>query len=127
MIHLFISPLFKVIFYYQSNLIFNFRKFTSHILKIISNICNNQRFTDAHTCYKVFDRELFSKLDLREIGFTFYPKITTKISFMNIKIQEVPISYKNRSLRAGKKIRFIDAIRTLVTILKYKFFNNNNT
>jgi len=78
MIHLFISPLFKVIFYYQSNLIFNFRKFTSHILKIISNICNNQRFTDAHTCYKVFDREIFSKLVLGKNDFTFYPKITKK-------------------------------------------------
>ena len=41
---------------------------------------------------------------------------------LNEEILEVPISYKGRTLEEGKKIQFYDAIRALITILKYKYF-----
>ena len=34
----------------------------------------------------------------------------------------MPISYKGRTVEEGKKISFYDAIRALITILKYKYF-----
>ena len=60
---------------------------------------------------------------MKENDFAFCPEVNTKISLMNEKIKEFPISYKGRTIKEGKKIKFSDAIRALVTILKYKYLN----
>ncbi len=108
--------------YFSGIFLSHFRTFGNHVLTIISNFLNNQNLTDAHTCYKVFKKEIFLKLNLQENDFAFCPEVTTKISILDKKIKEIPISYKGRSVDEGKKIRFYDAIRALLTILKYRFF-----
>ena len=108
---------------YNDNLfISNFRTFGNHVLTIISNLFNNQKLTDAHTCYKIFTNDIFIKLDLQENDFAFCPEVTTKISLLNEQIKEVPISFKGRTVSEGKKIQFYDAVRALITILKYRYF-----
>lgn len=108
---------------YNSDLfISNFRTLGNHVLTIISNFLNNQNLTDAHTCYKVFKFDIFMQLNLQENDFAFCPEVTTKISLLNEKIKEVPISFKGRTVGEGKKIQFYDAIRALITILKYRYF-----
>ena len=37
------------------------------------------------------------------------------------KILEVPINYKGRSYHRGKKITWLDGIKTLFTLFKYRF------
>jgi len=98
-----------------------FRVFGNYLLTKFSNLINNQNLTDAHTCYKVFHKNVFNKIDLIEKGFSFCPEVTTKLSNLKVNILEVPISYFGRNYKDGKKIRFIDAFRALFTILKYKF------
>jgi hypothetical protein len=98
------------------------RIFFNHLLSIISNILNNQNLTDAHTCYKVFDSDLFKNINLKEKNFNFCPEITTKIGLKKIKIKELPISYQGRSYKEGKKIRYIDGIKAIKTLFKYRFF-----
>ena len=108
--------------YNNDMFISNFTTFGNHVLTIISNFLNNQKLTDAHTCYKVFKSDIFMKLNLQENDYAFCPEVTTKISLLNESIKEVPISYKGRTVAEGKKIQFYDAIRALITILKYKYF-----
>jgi len=96
------------------------RVFGNHFLTIISNYLNNQKLTDAHTCYKVFEKEVFDKITLEENDFAFCPEVTTKISKLGYKIIEVPINYNGRSYKEGKKIKFIDAFRALITLVKYR-------
>ena len=91
-------------------------------LTFVSNIINNQKLTDAHTCYKLFRSDLFKKINLKEKGFAFCPEITTKISNKNIKIHEIPINYKGRTYQEGKKISSIDAIEALLCLFRYKKF-----
>jgi glycosyltransferase involved in cell wall biosynthesis len=110
--------------YFDANFISSFRVFGNHMLTIFSNIVNKQNLTDAHTCYKVFHKSIFKKLNLNENSFNFCPEVTTKISNMNINIIEVPIKYKGRDYNEGKKINFIDAFYAVFTILRYKFFKN---
>lgn len=110
--------------YGNNNFISNFRIFGNHVLTILSNLFNNQQLTDAHTCYKVFKKETFLKLNLKENDFAFCPEVNTKISLLNEKIIELPISYKGRSVQEGKKIRFKDALKALLTIIKYKYLKN---
>ena len=130
LIHLLISKNLMVIYgsrvlnknRYDNEFISNFRTFGNQVLTLISNLLNNQRLTDAHTCYKVFTSKIFFKLKLKEDDFAFCPEVNTKLSLMNVEIFEEPISYKGRTVKEGKKINFYDAIRALYTIIKYRLF-----
>ena len=104
----------------NNDFISKFRIFGNYLLTSISNFLNKQRLTDAHTCYKVFKRDVFLNIKLKEKGFNFCPEVTTKISNLKIEILEVPISYKGRTEVEGKKIRFYHAIEAFLTIVKYK-------
>ena len=98
-----------------------FRIFFNHILTLFSNLVNFQNLTDAHTCYKVFNKSVLNRFKLEHNDFSFCPEITTKISNNKIKIKEIPIYYKGRNYKEGKKIRFIDGLIALYTIIKFKF------
>ena len=110
--------------YKNNNFSKSFRVLGNFILTLISNFINNQNLTDAHTCYKVFDSYLFKKISLKQSDFSFCAEVTTKLSLMNIKILEIPIRYKGRSYKDGKKISFSDAFKTFYTLIKYRFFRN---
>ena len=75
--------------YNVSSTFFYLTVFANHFLTFLSNILNQQKLTDAHTCYKVFDVNVFRKIVLKEDDFSFCPEITTKISNMKIEISEV--------------------------------------
>ena len=98
----------------------NFRVFANQVLTIYSNLFNNQKLTDAHTCYKLVRSDLFKKIKLIENDFAFCPELTTKISNKKIPIIEIPISYNGRSYKEGKKISLPDAFRALYVVAKYK-------
>ena len=91
-------------------------------LTFLSSKINNQKLTDAHTCYKLFDSALFKSIHLKENDFSFCPEITTKLSNRNITIKEVPINYKGRTYDDGKKIKSSDGLKAIFVLLKYKFF-----
>lgn len=97
------------------------RIFFNHILTIISNLLNNQKLTDAHTCYKMFVSDIFLKIKLNENDFSFCPEITTKIGLKKIKIKETSIKYKGRNYDEGKKIRLVDGLKAIITLFKYRF------
>ena len=102
----------------------------SHSLRILgnifltklSNLLNKQKLTDAHTCYKMFESDLFKKIELQENGFSFCPEITTKISLLNIDIKEIAINYDGRSYGQGKKIVASDGLKAIWTLIKYRYF-----
>ena len=98
------------------------RIFYNHMLTLLSNIINNQKLTDAHTCYKMFSSKIFLNIQLKEKDFSFCPEITTKIALINEKIKEVPIKYNGRSYEEGKKINFFDGLKAILTLFKYRFF-----
>ena len=89
----------------------------------LSNIINDQNLTDAHTCYKVLKKEIFKKINLKEKDFAFCPEVTTKLSLMKKKIQEVPINYSGRTYAEGKKIVAFDGVRAILTLIKYRYFD----
>lgn len=98
------------------------RIFFNHVLTLFSNFLNNQNLTDAHTCYKIFPAKIFKKLQLIENDFAFCPEVTTKLSKMGVKILELPITYKGRTVKQGKKIGIFDGFRALYVLAKYNFF-----
>jgi len=98
------------------------RIFYNHALTILSNILNNQNLTDAHTCYKMFNVNIFKKIKLKENDFSFCPEITTKVGLLKLAIKEIPIKYNGRNYSEGKKIKFTDGVKAVITLFKYRFF-----
>lgn len=111
--------------YLQDNFTSLYRIFFNHFLTFLSNLLNKQSLTDAHTCYKVFSRDIFDSINLEENDFSFCPEVTTKLALRNIKIKEVPINYYGRDYKEGKKIKAFDGLKAIFVLLKYRFTKKN--
>tara|TARA_Y100000389_G_C17296462_1_gene430744 strand:+ start:109 stop:801 length:693 start_codon:yes stop_codon:yes gene_type:complete len=107
--------------YNSNNFTSLYRIFFNHMLTLLSNFLNNQKLTDAHTCYKVFDAKLFKKLKLIENDFAFCPEVTSKVSRLGEFIIERKITYRGRTSEEGKKIGIFDGFRAIYVLLKNKF------
>jgi len=77
--------------------------------------------TDEATCYKVFRTEVVKSIPLHCRGFEFCPEVTAKLLKRGYRIQEVPITYRGRSKREGKKINWKDGLRAIWSLVKYRF------
>lgn len=93
----------------------------NRFLTLLSNMFTNLNLTDMETCYKVFRREVLSKITIEENRFGFEPEITAKVAKLKVPIYEVSISYYGRTYEEGKKIGWKDGVRALICIIKYKF------
>ncbi len=92
----------------------------NRLLTTLSNMVTDLNLTDMETCYKAFRREVITGIDLREERFGFEPEVTVKVARRkNIRIFEVPISYRGRSYAEGKKIGFKDGFRALYVLGRY--------
>jgi hypothetical protein len=73
------------------------------------------------TCYKVFRRDVVTRMKIHARGFEFEPEFTSKVLKQGIRIYEVPISYNGREWNEGKKIKWVDAPIAMWTLVKYRF------
>lgn len=102
--------------------IFFWHMIGNKFLTLLSNMFTNLNLTDMETCYKVFKREIYTKINIEENRFGFEPEITAKIAKLNVKIYEVGISYSGRAYSEGKKISWKDGFSAIRCILKYNVF-----
>jgi glycosyltransferase involved in cell wall biosynthesis len=92
----------------------------NRLLTTLSNMVTNLNLTDMETCYKAFRREIIQAIPIEEDRFGFEPEITVKLGKRpDIRIFEVPISYRGRKYEEGKKIGLKDAVRALYCLTKY--------
>jgi glycosyltransferase involved in cell wall biosynthesis len=92
----------------------------NRFLTLFSNMCTNLNLTDMETCYKLFRREVLTKITIEENRFGFEPEITAKVSRLkDCRIYEVGISYYGRTYAEGKKIGWRDGFRALYAIVRY--------
>jgi glycosyltransferase involved in cell wall biosynthesis len=130
-----LEPFFK----YQADVVYGSRFIThrphrvlyfwhslgNFLLTTFSNFFTNLNLTDMETGYKVFRGDLIRKIakKLKSKRFGFEPEITAKIAkIKNIKIYEVGISYFGRTYKEGKKINWIDGIKTFFEIIRFNLF-----
>jgi len=96
----------------------------NRLLTFLSNLCTDLNLTDMETGYKVFKKEALEHLHLKSNRFGFEPEVTAKIAKMNYRIYEVPISYSGRDYWEGKKIKWLDGLKAIFSILWYSFFDS---
>lgn len=94
-------------------------RLANYFLTFLFNLRTKSKLTDINTCYKLFKKDVLKDLELLENRFGIDPEITLKITKKNIKIEEIPITYKPRSKKEGKKINIKDGLRSIYCIIKY--------
>lgn len=91
----------------------------NQVLTLASNMATDLNLTDMETGYKAFRLELLKSVPLRCDRFGLEPEFTAKVAKRGFIVYEVPISYRGRTYREGKKIGAWDGVKALGIILKY--------
>ncbi len=95
--------------------------FANRLLSLITSALYLQKITDMETCYKVIKKEVLEKIKLECNRFDIEPEITTKIIKLGIHIKEIPIDYKPRTAKEGKKIRWKDGFVAIWILIRERF------
>lgn len=93
------------------------------LLTFVSNALTGLRLTDMETCYKAMRREVGQRLAIRSDDFAVEPELTAKFARMQARLVEVPVRYAGRAFAEGKKITWVDGLRALRAILRFRFFD----
>jgi len=88
------------------------------------NFLFDVQLNDFLTCYKLLSKDILDKLELKSQGFNIELEIVSKALKRKLKIKQVPISYRPRTYKEGKKIRWLDGIYLIGNIIKYRFLIN---
>lgn len=92
----------------------------NRFLTALINFLFGSHLNDYATCYKLAKKQIFIDLDLTSKSFDIEAEIVCKALRKKLRIAEVSVSYHPRSYDEGKKIRWLDGIQAITTILKYK-------
>ena len=90
------------------------------VLTGITNLLFGSRLTDSYTCRKLLPTPLFQSLNLQSQGFEMEAEICAKCLRRGIRIIELPIEYKPRTIEEGKKINWRDAVKGVWMLLKIR-------
>jgi glycosyltransferase involved in cell wall biosynthesis len=93
----------------------------NRFLTMLTNVLFGGRLTDMETAYKVMRREALEGIRLRSVGFDIEPELTARFLRAGRRVVEVPISYNPRTSDEGKKMRWIDCLDAVYTLLKCRF------
>jgi glycosyltransferase involved in cell wall biosynthesis len=76
--------------------------------------------SDAATGHKVFHRDILRQLALRAEGFELCAELNAGTGRLRVPIWEVPIPYRARSFREGKKFRWHHGVKILREIFRFR-------
>ncbi len=95
----------------------------NRFLTFFCNLLTNLNLSDMEVGYKLFRRDVISRINLRSNRFGFEPEVTIKTARLGARIYEVPIAYHGRTYEEGKKIGWRDGFAALWHMIKYRFFS----
>src|SRR5262249_38487007 len=76
--------------------------------------------SDAATGHKVFHRDILRQLALKAEGFELCAELNAGTGRLKVPIWEVPIPYRARSFREGKKFRWHHGVKILRAIFRFR-------
>lgn len=104
----------------------NNRKISFHyvvnwFLTSVTNILFKGGLTDMETCFKMIPSSALNEIKLSGKRFEFEPEISAQLLKNGYEIKEVPISYRRRTYKEGKKITAKDGWLALKTLIAERF------
>ncbi|MFP5239920.1 MAG: glycosyltransferase family 2 protein [Acidobacteriota bacterium] len=91
----------------------------NRFLTLLSNVFTGLNLTDMEVCYKVFRRDLLSRMNLVCDRFGIEPELTAKCARLKARVYEVPVAYYGRTYDEGKKIGWRDGVAAIYWILRF--------
>lgn len=85
---------------------------------LVCNVLFNVYLRDIMTCHKMLRTDVMRALDLKAAGFTIEPEIVAQLIRHGERIYEVPVHYRARSDREGKKLTARDGFRVLAMLIR---------
>ncbi|MDO8424451.1 MAG: glycosyltransferase family 2 protein [bacterium] len=92
----------------------------NRLLTYLTQLLFWKKISDMETCYKVFSGKVLRKIHINSNRFDFEPEITAKILKLGIRFKELPISYKSRSHKEGKKLTWKDGLQAAAALIRYR-------
>ena len=102
-----------------------FNNLIGKINSLIFNIFFSQSLSDVHCGLKILDRSIIEKINLTVNDFGIEIDLASQIVRNNFFIYEYGVSYYFRTKRQGKKITWVDGIKSFYYLIKARFFDNS--
>ena len=93
-------------------------RFGNRVLTELTNLLFDGNLTDVATATKMVRGDLIKALNLTTTDFNLDFELPNKILLSGNQIDEIPISYNPRTYEEGKKIKAIDGLRAIMTMLR---------
>ena len=102
-----------------------FNNLIGKINSLIFNIFFSQSLSDVHCGLKILHRDVIDKIKLTVNDFGIEIDLASQIVRNKFFIYEFGVSYYFRTKRQGKKITWIDGIKSFYYLIKARFFDND--
>ncbi len=104
-----------------------FNTLIGKVNSLIFNIFFSQSLSDVHCGLKILHRSVIDKINLTVNDFGIEIDIASQIVRNNFYIYEFGVSYYSRTKAQGKKITWIDGVKSFYYLIKARFFDNNTS
>ncbi|MDC3112084.1 glycosyltransferase family 2 protein [Pelagibacteraceae bacterium] len=104
-----------------------FNNLVGKINSLIFNIFFSQSLSDVHCGLKILHRSVIEKIELSINDFGIEIDLASQIVRNNFFIYEFGVSYFFRSKAQGKKITWVDGLKSFYYLLKVRFFDNSSS
>ncbi len=104
-----------------------FNNLVGKINSLIFNIFFSQSLSDVHCGLKILHRSVIEKINLTVNDFGIEIDIASQIVRNNFFIYEFGVSYYFRTKAQGKKITWIDGVKSFFYLIKARFFDNSTS
>ena len=102
-----------------------FNSLVGKINSLIFNIFFSQSLSDVHCGLKILHRSVINRIKLSVNDFGIEIDLASQIVRNNFFIYEFGVSYFFRSKAQGKKITWIDGLKSFYYLIKVRFFDNS--
>ncbi len=102
-----------------------FNSLVGKINSLIFNIFFSQSLSDVHCGLKILHRSVIEKIKLSVNDFGIEIDLASQIVRNDFYIYEFGVSYFFRSKAQGKKITWIDGLKSFYYLIKVRFFDNS--
>jgi len=95
----------------------------NHLISGVTGLASGLALSDVETGFKAFRTSLAQSVPLRSNTFGLDPELVIQFAKRRARFVEVPINYRGRTPEQGKKIRALDTLDALGTIVRTWLFS----
>ena len=99
----------------------NINTYGNFLINYIFNILYKTVLSDVLCCVKALNRNLFKSLKLESNNFSIEIEMMSKLALGKNQFYEIDVVYNRRKTNEGKKLKMIDSVNIIWTMLKLKF------